>query len=476
MHDERDERERGRPWRWLVAGSGSGSGSSPRLGRWLAATAAALTIGLVAHEYAPPPLGSLGVTPCAAPSGASPSSVAPRDASAGPVERAPAAGPVERAPAAEAEAAPRLTAVRVWPDSDAQRAELVALARDVWSEHGGPALDVVLDPEGLAVLRARSIAFTELVPDVVAVARAEHARLSTVDAARPVPPERWFDDYRDLETIHAYLDELAQARPDLVEASTLGHSLQGRPLRVLRIHGTGTGTGTSTGTGTGTGAGTGSPGVSAQPPARMLIDGGLHAREWISMMVATCVADRLVRGYDDDARLRRFVDEVELWVLPVANPDGYVHSWQRDRYWRKNRRGEHGVDLNRNFGLAWGGEGSSDNPASQVYRGEAPFSEPESAAIRALLESRRFDAHVDFHSYGQLLLHPWSYTRQRSPDHRRLQGLATAMVKAIAAEHGERYRLISGASLYPAAGTLMDWAYGIRGVASFVIELRPRGG
>ena len=58
----------------------------------------------------------------------------------------------------------------------------------------------------------------------------------------------------------------------------------------------------------------------------------------------------------------------------------------------------------------------------------------------------------------------------------RLQGLATAMVKAIAAEHGERYRLISGASLYPAAGTLMDWAYGIRGVASFVIELRPRGG
>jgi carboxypeptidase A4 len=208
----------------------------------------------------------------------------------------------------------------------------------------------------------------------------------------------------------------------------------------------------------------------------MLVDSGLHAREWIAVMVGTCVADRLVRGYDHDPRVRRLVDATELVVVPVANPDGYEHSWRRDRYWRKNRRDGHGVDLNRNFGVAWGGEGSSGKTASQVYRGEAPFSEPEAEALRALIEREGLAAHVDFHSYGQLLLHPWSHTRERSRDHRRLAGLADSMVKAIAAAHGERYRPMSGESLYPASGTLMDWAYGTHGVASFVIELRPRGG
>src|SRR5436305_1081127 len=83
------------------------------------------------------------------------------------------------------------------------------------------------------------------------------------------------------------------------------------------------------------------------------------AREWIAAMTTTCVADRLVRDYDRDPAIRDFVDRHDLWIVPVANPDGYQHSWSADRYWRKNRRDGHGVDLNRNFGVAWGGAGSS---------------------------------------------------------------------------------------------------------------------
>lgn len=349
-------------------------------------------------------------------------------------------------------------AVRVWPHSERERAELTALAHDVWSEHAGTELDLVLDPAGVMALRSRGIEFTELVPDVLGVAEQERERLRGVEAARPPAPGAWFSEYRDLETIHAYLEQLALVHPERAELRTIGHSLEGRPLQALRIHGAG------------------SVGAHGDRSRRMFVNGGLHAREWISMMVTTCVADRLIRGYDEDPQLRRWVDEVELWVLPVANPDGYVHSWRRDRYWRKNRRAGHGVDLNRNFGLAWGGDGSSGKPASPIYRGTAPFSEPESAAIRSLMETERFDAHIDFHSYGQLVLHPWSHTRKRSSDHRRLRQGAEGIATAIAAEHGERYRLISGASLYPASGTLMDWAYGTQGVVSFVIELRPRGG
>src|SRR5512138_2293267 len=101
-------------------------------------------------------------------------------------------------------------------------------------------------------------------------------------------------------------------------------------------------------------------------------------------MVTTCVADRLVRDYDRDSEIRAFVDSTELWIVPVVNPDGYQYSWATDRYWRKNRRGGHGVDLNRNYSVAWGGDGSSADKSSQVYRGEFAFSEVESSAVRDL--------------------------------------------------------------------------------------------
>lgn len=343
-------------------------------------------------------------------------------------------------------------AVRVSPPTEALRAELLLRADDVWSERSdGPSVDVVLDGPGRAWLRAQSVSFEVLVADIDAEADAERERLAVAEVARP-EPEQWFREYRDFETIIGYLDTLAELRPDIASVETIGQSLEGRPLRALRIRGAGPRT------------------------TGLLLDGGLHAREWIAMAVSTCVADRLVRGYDHDPRIRALVDRSEVVIVPVANPDGYVHSWTRDRYWRKNRRGTHGVDLNRNFGYAWGGKGSSDKPASQVYRGAEPFSEPESQALRELMLREDFAAHIDFHSYGQLLLHPWAYTKKRSKDHKRLESLAKGMVGAIGEQHGKRYRLMSGQSLYPAAGTLMDWAYGERGAMSFVIELRPKGG
>jgi murein tripeptide amidase MpaA len=208
----------------------------------------------------------------------------------------------------------------------------------------------------------------------------------------------------------------------------------------------------------------------------MLIDGTQHAREWISSMVTTCVADRLVRDYDRDPAIRAFVDATDLWVVPVVNPDGYQYSWSTDRYWRKNRRDRHGVDLNRNFSVAWGGAGSSRNERAENYRGAYAFSEPESAALRDLVKREGAALHVDFHAYGQLLLYPWDHTGTPAPDRDRLAALGDRMASAMFAQHETRYRLMSGVELYPAAGTLSDWMYGDAGAMSYVIELRPKGG
>jgi carboxypeptidase T len=343
-----------------------------------------------------------------------------------------------------------LTAVRLDVPDEAVRTRVLSMALDLWSDTDtGPVLEVVLDPAGLDALRSEGIAFEVLSPDIMADAAAEKDRLEGAEAARP---GNWFAEYRDYETVDAYLDTVAARRPDLARVEALGTSVNGRRIRALRI----------------SAAGEDAPAV--------VVNGGQHAREWISVMVTTCVADRLVTDYDADPRVQQILDTRSVWVAPLINPDGYVHSWESDRYWRKNRQGGHGVDLNRNWSVGFGGRGSSSNRRSQIYRGPHAFSEPETRALRDLLVREPVVAHVDFHSFGQLILYPWSHTKKPAPDRDKLAALGDAMASAIYGAHGNAYRLIAAQDLYVAGGTALDWSYGQRGAAGFTIELRPKGG
>ena len=350
----------------------------------------------------------------------------------------------------EAESPGPRAAVRVQIHSEAQRAAVRAAMLDLWSDSdAGTALDVVMGPEGIDALREWGIAFEVLVPDIDAVAAAEKARIESAEIARP---GNWFAEFRDYETVDAYLDVLAARRPDLARVERLGVSSNGRRIRALRLS-------------------------AAEDEAKAIVlNGGQHAREWISVMVSICVADRMVAGYDTDPRVRAVLDERVVWVAPVINPDGYVHSWESDRYWRKNRAEPYGVDLNRNWSVGFGGRGSNSNRRSQIYRGPHAFSEPETRALRDLITREPVVAHIDFHSFGQMILYPWGHTKKPAPQRDRFAALGDAMASAIAQAHGKRYKLMSAAELYAAGGTALDWSYEKGGAYGFTIELRPTGG
>lgn len=354
------------------------------------------------------------------------------------------------APGRPSPARPTRVAIRVLCANAAACSLVERLSIDVWSEEQGPhlPLDVVVTRDSLATLTASGIAWQVLVPDIDAVARAERARLARPTAARPAD---WFAEYRDYTAIGTHLRELAELAPDRARIQVIGASLEGRPIWALRIGGS-----------------------SATVP--MLVNGTQHAREWIASMVTTCVADRLVRDYDRDPGIRAFVDSTALWVVPVVNPDGYQYSWSSDRYWRKNRRDRFGVDLNRNFSVAWGGSGSSRSERAQNYRGAYAFSEPETAALRDLALRERIAAHVDFHSYGQLVLYPWGHTRSPTNDRDRFAATGDRIASALFAQHQTRYVLQPANDLYPASGIMTDWMYGAAGALSYTIELRPKGG
>jgi len=323
-----------------------------------------------------------------------------------------------------------------------------SLALDVWSEQRGPnlPLDIVVSSDSLARLDAAHVPWQMLELDIDAAAREESARVHSP----AVQQAEFFADYRDYRAITEHMIQLVAADPDRVALEGIGSTLDGRTIWALRI--------------------------GPRNATPMLIDGTQHAREWIAAMTTTCVADRLVREYDRDPAIKKFVDSTALYVVPVVNPDGYQWSWSSDRYWRKNRRGGFGVDLNRNFAVGWGGTGSSGNQRAQDYRGEAAFSENESGALRDLAKRERIALHVDFHAYGQLLLYPWNYSPQQAKDRDRFAAIGDRMASAIYAQHEKRYALMQGIELYPAAGTLSDWAYGDANALSFTIELRPKMG
>jgi len=267
----------------------------------------------------------------------------------------------------------------------------------------------------------------------------------------------WYDNYKTVAEINDHIDTLVAARPDLVTKFHIGDSIEGRPVYGLTIT---------------------SPAGSDKPA--LLLNGTQHAREWIAPMTVIYLADRLVESYDTDPQIQALLDETAFYIIPVANPDGYAYTWTTDRMWRKNRRdngdGTYGVDLNRNWATGWGGPGSSDDPSSGVYRGTAPFSEPETANLRDFVQAHPdIVAHVDFHSFAQLILYPfgYDYVVPPEPDLTFYETLSALLAEVIFDVHAATYVGEPAHTFYLASGIMTDWVYDEAGIHSWAIELRP---
>jgi carboxypeptidase T len=202
-----------------------------------------------------------------------------------------------------------------------------------------------------------------------------------------------------------------------------------------------------------------------------------HAREWPTTEIALQLIETLTDLYGIDSRISWLVDNREIWIVPVVNPDGFEYSMAFDDMWRKNRRdngdGTYGVDLNRNYAGSengdplgeWGGAGASHVTSDSTYCGEYAFSEPETQAIRDLAKSHAFSVAIDFHTYGNFVMWPWGYTTDEPPDNEDLVRIGNDM----AALNG--YEADQSVGLYPTTGDSLDWLYGSEDVFTFLFEV-----
>ncbi|XP_031621115.1 carboxypeptidase B-like [Contarinia nasturtii] len=266
-----------------------------------------------------------------------------------------------------------------------------------------------------------------------------------------------WDAYYSFDDILLFLDKLVEKYPNLCSLETIGYSHENRPLKVLKIS-------------------NGNSGNKA-----IWIDGGIHAREWISPASVTYIVNDLVENWNNQPA---YIQNVNWYVLPVHNPDGYEYTRKSDRMWRKNRSKNNnnhclGVDLNRNYGYKWGGKGTSSNPCSEIYAGSGPFSEPESTAVKNFVETseENFDAFLTFHSYGQWILYPWGYENHiPTEDRDDLDSAGRQAAKSMKAVDKQVYTVGNSADLlYAAAGGSDDWGKSVGIKYSYTIELRDKG-
>ncbi|XP_054721046.1 carboxypeptidase B-like [Uloborus diversus] len=272
------------------------------------------------------------------------------------------------------------------------------------------------------------------------------------------------DVYHTYDAISSYIDSIASRYSSIATVQHIGTSFEGNSIKGLKLGSTGT-----------------------NKPA-LWIDSGIHAREWVAPATSIYIIEQLVKGYDTDPEVKELLDVYDWYIFPVVNPDGYKYTWSYNRMWRKNRAMHRrfgsnpfcrGADPNRNFDSSFGGPGTSSDSCSEIFRGDSAFSEAESRAVRdgVLRLGKRLKAYFTLHSYSQLWMTPYGHSRKNPPDYDDHMKVLQAASSAISNVHGQYYRYgtISN-TIYPAAGSSVDWAYEVAKVKySFAVELRDTG-
>ncbi|MCH8012005.1 MAG: immune inhibitor A [Candidatus Marinimicrobia bacterium] len=211
----------------------------------------------------------------------------------------------------------------------------------------------------------------------------------------------------------------------------------------------------------------------------VLYTGVTHAREPLGMMNLIYFIYFLCENYGNDDWATDIIENRELWFIPVINPDGYVYNESNHPggggMHRKNRRpvctqGNQGVDLNRNYSYDWGlnKQGSSPDSCSDLYRGEGPFSEPETSVIRDFIESKNFKNVLHYHVYSNLLIHSFGMGEYPpEPD--------LSMLREFGAEMTKFNHYLVGTGIetvgYYVNGDAVDWSYGDQGLVSYTPEI-----
>ncbi len=257
-------------------------------------------------------------------------------------------------------------------------------------------------------------------------------------------------EYKNPDEIEFLIKEWADKYPEITKLESIGKSLEGRDIWALKI--------------------SDNPETQEVLEPAVMFNSMHHAREIMTPEVSLDIIETLLTKYNSDATLTQYVNNYEIWVIPMFNVDGNNKMWNSDKWWRKNNRGGYGVDLNRNYPGNWNKcNGSSGWRSSQTYRGPKPASEPETKAMMNFVAKVRPVFDISYHSYSELVIYPLGCSPERTSNAQVVEKIGKEIAAKLDYAPGTAWEL-----LYNADGGDIDWMYTAYQVIPFVIELNSR--
>lgn len=208
-----------------------------------------------------------------------------------------------------------------------------------------------------------------------------------------------------------------------------------------------------------------------------ILDAQHHAREVMTSQIAVDMIEYLATRYGNDPEVTNWVDNINILVIPMVNPDGSDYVFTTNRWWRKNRNPNCPVDLNRNYDFNWNAcNGSSGYCKDETYRGESPASEPETKAMDKIMAENPAIFALTYHSYGEYILYPLGC--YDPSDNQAFWEIGSELNSILQNDNGFTGMYATGPSwstIYMTDGTSDDNHYGKYGTFSFCIEVNSSG-
>lgn len=272
---------------------------------------------------------------------------------------------------------------------------------------------------------------------------------------QPAPPAAKDEDplelgtaYHDYTAVTTFLETYAAEYPDLCRLTNIGDSLQGRALWVLRI--------------------TDNPGLEEDEPEFKYI-ATMHGDEPVGTELCLYLIDLLLTGYGTDPRMTALVNEADLSILPLMNPDGNAAG---------RRYNANTVDLNRSFPKY------PEDFTGTIYAGEALHAgnrEPETAAVMEWTAANSFVLSANFHTGAMVVNYPYdddgtgSGVDAPSPDDALFEDISLRYSQYNTPMYTnpqfQPYGITNGALWYEIDGGMQDWNYRYAACMEVTIEL-----
>jgi hypothetical protein len=204
----------------------------------------------------------------------------------------------------------------------------------------------------------------------------------------------------------------------------------------------------------------------------VLLTSTMHGDETTGYVLMLRLIDHLLRGYQDDPQITFLIDETEIWINPLANPDGAYFGGDDSvadaiRWYTTSTGGDSRVvNPNRNFPDFVDG----DHPDGFDWW-------PETEAMMALAEAKTFVLSANFHGGVEVVNYPWDTVEHRHPDDLWFQTLARDWVDLAQDESPAGYMtdfengITNGYDWYPIHGGRQDFMTFFHGGREVTVEL-----